>query len=151
VALEASPRALEAIQRSPLATDVVEDRLNEPYQDEPASKDLDSVNLAESSPLIQAPTMWANRFTGSGQTVAVLDTGVDSSHPFLGGRVTEEACYSLTSNCPNGSTTQTGPGSGVNCTYAASGCRHGTHVAGIAAGQGSNFSGVAKGADVMAV
>ena len=151
MALEASPRALEAIQRSPLATDVVEDRLNEPYQDEPASKDLDSVNLAESSPLIQAPTMWANRFTGSGQTVAVLDTGVDSSHPFLGGRVTEEACYSLTSNCPNGSTTQTGPGSGVNCTYAASGCRHGTHVAGIAAGQGSNFSGVAKGADVMAV
>jgi subtilisin family serine protease len=151
VALEASSRALEAIQRSPLATDVVEDRLSEPYQDEPASSDLDSTNLAESSPLIQAPTMWANGFTGSGQTVAVLDTGVDSSHPFLGGRVTEEACYSNTSNCPNGQATQTGPGSGVNCTYAASGCSHGTHVAGIAAGQGSSFSGVAKGADVMAV
>jgi hypothetical protein len=63
VALEASPRALEAIQRSPLATDVVEDRINKAYGDEPASKDLYSPNLAESSPLIQAPTMWANGFT----------------------------------------------------------------------------------------
>ncbi len=151
VALEASPRALKAIRRSPLAGDVVGDRLNEVYEDKPVSGDLDSNNLAESSPLIQAPTMWTNGFTGSGQTVAVLDTGVDSSHPFLGDRVAEEACYSANSNCPNGSTAQTGPGSGVNCTYAASGCRHGTHVAGIAAGQGSSFSGVAKGADVMAV
>ena len=151
VALEASPRALEAIQRSPLAADVVEDRINKAYGDEPASKDLYSPNLAESSPMIQAPTMWANGFTGSGQAIAVLDTGVDSSHPFLGGRVVEEACYSASSSCPNGSTTQTGPGSGVNCTYAASACRHGTHVAGIAAGQGSSFSGVAKGADVMSV
>jgi hypothetical protein len=82
VALEAFPRALEAIQRSPLATDVVEDRLNEPYQDEPASKHLDSANLAESSPDSGPDRVGKNGFTGSGQTVAVLDTGVDSSHPF---------------------------------------------------------------------
>lgn len=100
--------------------------------------------------------MWANGFTGSGQVVAVLDTGVDSAHPFLSGKVVEEACYTSnrvagSGNCPNGTSTQTGAGSGVNCTYAASGCRHGTHVAGIAAGRGSTFSGVAKDANIMAV
>jgi hypothetical protein len=95
--------------------------------------------------------MWAAGYTGSGQVVAVLDTGVDKAHPFLSGKVVEEACYSGNANCPNGLTTQTGVDSGVHCTYAVSGCRHGTHVAGIAAGQGSTFSGVAKGANLMAV
>jgi subtilisin len=155
IALEVSPRALEAIQRSSLATDIVEDRLDEPL-DEPSSKGLDSTNLAQSTPLVQAPTMWANGFTGNGQVVAVLDTGVDSAHPFLAGKVVEEACFTSnrvagSGNCPNGTSTQTGAGSGVPCTYAASGCRHGTHVAGIAAGQGSSFSGVARGASVMSV
>ena len=157
IALNVSPRALQAIQRSPLATDIVEDRLDEAYDlDESAPKDLDSTNLAQSTPLVQAPTMWANGFTGSGQVVAVLDTGVDSAHPFLANKVVEEACFTSnrvagSRNCPNGTSTQTGSGSGVPCTYAASGCRHGTHVAGIAAGQGSSFSGVAKGANIMSV
>ena len=156
IALKVSPGALQAIQRSPLVADVVEDRLDEAYLDKSASKDLDSTNLAQSTPLVQAPTMWANGFTGSGQVVAVLDTGVDSAHPFLAGKVVEEACFTSnrvagSGNCPNGTSTQTGPGSGVPCTYAAGGCRHGTHVAGIAAGQGSSFSGVARGANVMSV
>ncbi len=156
IALSVSPQALQAIQRSTLATDIVEDRLDEAFLDEGASKGLDSPNLAQSTPLVQAPTMWANGFTGAGQVVAVLDTGVDSAHPFLAGKVVEEACFTSnrvagSGNCPNGTSTQTGPGSGVPCTYAASGCRHGTHVAGIAAGQGSSFSGVARGANVMSV
>jgi subtilisin family serine protease len=77
--------------------------------------------------------------------VAVLDTGVDKTHPFLSGKVVEEACYSAGGNCPNGATSEVGSGAGVQCTYAAAACRHGTHVAGIAAGQGSSFSGVARG------
>src|SRR5215212_488287 len=154
IALNVSSRALQALERSPRVTDIMEDRLDEAFQD--ASKDLDSPNLAQSVPLVQAPTMWSKGFTGSGQVVAVLDTGVDSSHPFLAGKVVEEACYTSnrvagSGNCPNGTSTQTGPGSGVPCTYAVSGCRHGTHVAGIAAGQGSTFSGVAKGANIMSV
>jgi subtilisin family serine protease len=95
--------------------------------------------------------MWANGVTGDGQVVAVLDSGVDTSHPFLAGKVIEEACFSVNANCPNGATTMTGSGSGVYCTYAPDGCRHGTHVAGIAAGQGSTFSGVGKGASIMSV
>jgi subtilisin len=156
IALELPPQALQAVQRSPRVTGITEDRLDEAYQEKSASDDLDSPTLAQSVPLVQAPTMWANGFTGSGQVVAVLDTGVDSAHPFLSGKVVEEACYTSnrvagSGNCPNGTSTQTGAGSGVNCTYAASGCRHGTHVAGIAAGRGSTFSGVAKDANIMAV
>jgi len=44
---------------------------------------------------------------------------------------------------------QIGPGAGVNCSM--SGCDHGTHVAGIAAGRGSTFSGVAKDAGIIAI
>jgi subtilisin len=151
IALDLSPQALQAAQRSPHVTDIVEDPLAQPFQVKEASEDVSSPLLAQSSPLVQAPEMWAAGYTGSGQVVAVLDTGVDSAHPFLSGKVVEEACYSANSNCPNGLTTQTGVGSGIPCTYAVSACRHGTHVAGIAAGQGSSFSGVAKGANVMSV
>ncbi len=95
-------------------------------------------------------------YSGAGQTIAVLDTGVDKTHPFLAGKVVEEACYSsnltgVTSLCPNGSTAQTGPGAGVDCNLSISGCGHGTHVAGIAAGRGAGFSGVAQDANIIAM
>jgi subtilisin len=140
VALELTPEALRAVQNSPQATTLQED-VSVP------------VNLAQSGPIVQAPTMWANNLTGGGRTIAVLDTGVDRFHPFLGGRVVEEACYSGGSDCPNGQKTQTGTGSGAPCTYAGR-CEHGTHVAGIAAGQDpgfAGFSGVARGANIMSV
>ena len=137
VALEVSPRALEAIQRSPRVTTIQEDR-------------PESALLDRSAPVVQAPDMWSTGYTGTGRTIAVLDTGVDSSHPFLAGKTVEEACYSSESDCPNGSTSQTGAGSAIPCDYADA-CDHGTHVAGIAAGEGSSFSGIARGANIMPV
>jgi hypothetical protein len=84
---------------------------------------------------------------------------MDKNHSFLSGKVVDEACFSLggdkttngVGNCPNGGETQTGAGSGVNCTYATLNCPHGTHVGGIAAGKGTTFSGVAKDASLMSV
>ena len=107
---------------------------------------------------------WAAGATGAGWKVAVLDTGVQASHPFFGGRVTGEACFSdangasflSTSLCPGGAPTQVGPGAGMDCELTSSGCGHGTHVAGIAAGANgtgslAGHSGVAPGAEILAV
>jgi subtilisin len=107
-------------------------------------------SLAQSTPLIGDPYAWRAGLDGTGMVIAVLDSGVDKTHPFLAGKVVEEACYSSEGDCPNGQTSQTGPGAGVPCTYTRD-CDHGTHVAGIAAGNGERFSGVAKGANLMSV
>jgi len=114
--------------------------------------------LSESIPLIGADQAWAMGFTGSGQTIAILDTGVESSHSFLGGRVVAEACFSTTDAgsgsttlCPNGLDQQIGAGAGEDCSSTISGCDHGTHVAGIAAGYRAEFAGVAPDANVISV
>src|SRR5918995_2562521 len=93
IALELTPEALRAVQHSPQATTIHEDVAVPP-------------DLTESAPIVQAPIMWENDLTGGGKTIAVLDTGVDRFHPFLGGRVVEEACFSEGSDCPNGQRTQ---------------------------------------------
>ncbi|WP_431264554.1 S8 family peptidase [Roseateles chitinivorans] len=115
--------------------------------------------LADSGPLVRAPQAQALGARGAGTTVAILDTGVQSNHPFLTGRVVEEACFSTTSAannstsvCPGGASSSTAAGSGAAC--AISGCDHGTHVAGIAAGRASGattFNGMAPDASIMAV
>jgi subtilisin len=146
VALEATAADLAAIERA--TGDVVrvfEDELHRP-------------DLAESVPLVQGDQVWAAGYDGTGMMVAIIDTGVDSTHPFLAGKVVEEACYStsgLTSKsvCPNGQAQQFGSGAATPCTL--TDCFHGTHVAGIATGNGATggvpFSGVAKNAHLMAV
>jgi subtilisin family serine protease len=116
-------------------------------------------SLAQSVPLIQADQAWSAGYDGTGMTIAILDTGIDSTHPFLAGKVVDEACYSSTvagtsqSFCPNGLDQQLGAGAAAPCPLPD--CIHGTHVAGIAAGNGAtagqSFSGVAKGAQLMAV
>lgn len=115
-------------------------------------------SLTQSIPLIGGDGSGLfSGYSGAGQAVAILDTGVETSHPFFGGRVVEEACYSTTvsgqstSVCPNGLNEQVGPGSGVNCSSGIIGCDHGTHVAGIAAGNGGSMTGVAKDADIIAI
>ena len=147
LALEVGPAALAELEAAGAdVVRVVEDRLN-------------VASLAESVPLIQGDQAWAQGFDGAGTVVATIDSGIDAAHPFFAGRVVEEACYSTTSGtrsttlCPNGADEQTGPGAAAPCTL--EGCWHGTHVAGIAAGNGGTagvpFSGVARGAQIMAV
>ena len=144
VALEVDSNALSELTTS---ADVVSVRVDE----------LRRRNLIESVPLIGAPTAWNLGATGAGWTVAVVDSGVDKAHAFLAGKVVSEACYSTTdvgegatSVCPGG-INSTAVDSGVPCPAGVEGCDHGTHVAGIAAGTGATFSGVAKGASIIAI
>jgi subtilisin family serine protease len=139
VALDADPDTLRVLDALPgLATRVHEDVLLRPA-------------LAQSSRLVGAPIAWRADRDGAGSVIAIVDTGVDKNHPFLAGKVVDEACYSAEGSCPNGDILQTGADAGIPCTYAPAACRHGTHVAGIAAGKGKRFSGVARGASIVAI
>jgi subtilisin family serine protease len=137
VALELDADALAALEKSGLAASIEPDELSDPL-------------LAQSTPLVESTEANALGRDGAGQHVAVLDTGVDKAHSFLAGKVVSEACFSA-GDCPGGVSSSTATGSGVPCTYAPGDCEHGTHVAGIAAGNGSAFDGVAPGAKLIAI
>jgi uncharacterized repeat protein (TIGR01451 family) len=143
MALVVDAQGLRLLQSSPAVSSIGEDT--------PVP-----LSTSESVPLIGAHAAWAAGFSGTGQTVAILDSGVDKTHPFLAGKVVSEACYSTSdaqssSLCPAGAAESTAAGSGVNCPPSVNGCDHGTHVAGIAAGRGGGGSGVAKDADIIAI
>lgn len=116
--------------------------------------------LFESIPVIGAIGGSFSGYTGQGQVVAILDTGVDKGHPLLPGKVISEACYSTNSTangtyslCPGAVTALTAAGAAVNCDASqwGSGCNHGTHVAGIVAGNNPDYSGIAKDAQLIAI
>ncbi|TDO36429.1 subtilisin family serine protease [Kribbella sp. VKM Ac-2527] len=83
------------------------------------------VNLDQSVPQIGAPAAWQAGYTGKGISVAVLDTGIDATHPDLATQVagaknfTEEAAGDLVG--------------------------HGTHVASTIAGTAAASAGKYKG------
>lgn len=87
-------------------------------------------NLIDSIPLIQANEAWNLGYTGEGVTVAIIDTGIDYTHPDLGG------CF--------------GPGCKVEGGYdivnddsdPMDDAFHGTHCAGIVASEDSNSIGI---------
>lgn len=89
---------------------------------------------AESAPQVGAPEAWDSGFTGKGVKVAVLDTGMDESHPDLDGAVVAKKDFS-------------GSG-GIQDVDG-----HGTHVASTIAGSGvasdGENRGMAPDADLM--
>lgn len=121
-----------------------------------------SPQLSKSTKIIEADKLWLKKIVGNGQTIAIIDTGVDKFHEMFGEageKVVSQACYEIGGaeegikpSCVDGVPSWIRGGSGINCAYEA--CDHGTHVAGIAAGLYSNglsLSGVARGADVVSI
>ncbi|MBI4018021.1 MAG: S8 family peptidase, partial [Candidatus Aenigmarchaeota archaeon] len=86
-----------------------------------------------SAPLIGANQTWPY-YNGSGVKVCVIDTGMNSSHPALFGRVVAEKDF-ITDDLDSNSTQD--------------GANHGTHVAGIVASNNSTYKGVAFGSLIL--
>lgn len=101
------------------------------------------LGLVNSVPFIGANKAYDSNFRGQGTYVAIIDSGVDTSSPFLSGKVALEACFAI--KCPNGSTEMIGSGAAKPVHW------HGTHVAGIVAGSNSNMRGVAPEAKIIAI
>jgi subtilisin len=106
--------------------------------------------LAQSTNLVGSKTVNNSGYDGSGRAVVVIDTGVQSDHAFLDGRVVNGACFSAGNDCPNHQDAQVGLAAGEPCTFSED-CFHGTHVAGIVAGHNDSFSGVAPDASILSI
>ncbi len=81
--------------------------------------------LDVSVPKIEAPAVWHEGFTGAGVKLAIVDTGIDPTHPDFSGRIVARKNF---------------VGGGDNDENG-----HGTHVAGIAAGTGQKSGGKYRG------
>ncbi|HXN48048.1 MAG TPA: S8 family serine peptidase, partial [Bryobacteraceae bacterium] len=106
--------------------------------------EMQSAQLATSVPALGAPAFWSQGYTGQGQSVGVLDTGVRTDHPAFAGTTIISQVFldnAAKSSC-------FGDYSGAMDSVG-----HGTHVAGIVMSEGSNgwmdYQGVAKGISAL--
>jgi hypothetical protein len=128
---EVTPQGLEALLEHPAVAAVTPDLPVE-------------IALTESVALIGADAVWRDwGFTGAGVNVAVLDTGIDTTHPDLADNLVAQKCFGR-GVCP--------PDNSDEGNSAEDGNGHGTHVAGIITGRGETSPrGVAPDTGIVAV
>jgi subtilisin family serine protease len=85
--------------------------------------------LNDSVPLLHVPPLWDAGLRGLGVRIAIVDTGIDATHPDLADRIVAHADHTGTAERDD--------------------VGHGTHVAGIAAGAGTVYRGVAPAASLV--
>jgi len=108
------------------------------------------VQLSDSTGQIGADYAWNKNvegvnIMGNGQSVCLIDTGVDYNNAALSGRVVAQKCFCSVSGvgcCPNGQTTD---------DNAMDNNGHGTHVAGIISSNDLVYRGIAPEANIVAV
>ncbi len=108
---------------------------------EAIAEDAYSPNMFDSAPFIGADQAWEAGFTGEGITVAVIDTGVDYTHPDLVHAFGDYKGYDFVDNDEDPQETPKGDPRGEQT-------QHGTHVAGTVAANGA-IKGVAPDAKLL--
>jgi minor extracellular serine protease Vpr len=98
--------------------------------------------MVDSAPFIGSNEAWDLGFTGEGVKVAVIDTGVDYTHPDLAPNFNEYLGWDFVDNDADPQETPKGDPRGAQTT-------HGTHVAGTVAANGQ-IKGVAPDATLLA-
>ncbi|MGL4758878.1 MAG: S8 family peptidase [Patescibacteria group bacterium] len=120
-----------------------------------SASDVDSLSAwNRDSTDVSFPDLGASQ-KGQDQIIAILDTGVESDHPYLFNKVKFEGCFQDNTDdedCING---DSGINSGIPCPGEYVGCFHGTMMAGIAAGNGDKIkiphNGIAKDAGMYSI
>lgn len=98
---------------------------------------LYQVHLDRIGPAVGVHSAHQNSYRGSGITLAVIDSGIDAGHPAFAGRISPLSMNFSSEGAPTDISDTNG---------------HGTHVAGIAAGDGSPgtaYCGVAPEATIL--
>ena len=123
--LQVNAAQLQRLLADPLVRTIQQDALAAPM-------------LKASTKVIEANRLWRPKFDllGTGQTIAILDTGSHHRKMLKKDRVVAGACYSSNnptygsvSLCPGNVPVKKNKASGKNCDTTIAGCDHGTHVA----------------------
>jgi len=145
--LQVNATQLQRLLADPLVRTIQQDALAAPM-------------LKASTKVIEANRLWRPKFDllGTGQTIAILDTGSHHRKMLKKDRVVAGACYSSNnptygsvSLCPGTAPVKKSKASGKNCDTTIAGCDHGTHVATIAAGNSGSLKGVARDASIISM
>ena len=133
----ADARAIEALMSDPEVVSIDIDRIAYPA-------------ITQGGALVGASIVQSLGVTGSGVTVAVIDTGIDTDHPDLASSLIAEACFCDDAPgpfgcCPGGGDTQTGAGAAEDDVG------HGTGSAGVIVSSSVTNMGIAPDASIVAV
>jgi len=132
LAAEVPPAAVEALASHPSVAEIALDEKH-------------TTHLDVSAPSLGSTAFWSAGYTGTGQSVAVIDTGVKTSHPAFSGLTIVSQVF--LNAAKNDSCFADNATSGDDLVG------HGTHVAGIVASRGasgwSNYFGVARGLSML--